>query len=79
MEAKIIQIGNSKGIRLSKTILDKYGFDEVVNLRMEENFLILEPVKKVRENWDQAFNLMHLKNSDQPLIPDFFEDEMEWE
>ena len=79
MEAKIIQIGNSKGIRLSKTILDKYGFDEVVNLRMEENFLILEPVKKVRENWDQAFNLMHLKNSDLPLIPDFFEDEMEWE
>ncbi|MBP6235602.1 MAG: hypothetical protein KA270_15530 [Saprospiraceae bacterium] len=79
MEAKIIQIGNSKGIRLNKTILDKYGFDEVVNLRMEENFLILEPVKKVRENWDQAFNLMHLKNDDQPLIPDFFDDEMDWE
>ena len=37
MLTKIIQIGNSKGLRLSKTILDKYDIGETVNIRMKEN------------------------------------------
>jgi antitoxin MazE len=79
METKIIQIGNSKGIRLNKVILEKYGFEETVNLRFEENFLVLEPREKPRENWDEAFSKMHLNNDDQPLISDFFEDEEDLE
>ncbi|MBC7883967.1 MAG: AbrB/MazE/SpoVT family DNA-binding domain-containing protein [Saprospiraceae bacterium] len=77
MEAKIIQIGNAKGIILNKAILDKYGFEEIVNLRMEEHFLIIEPVKKPRENWDEAFIKMHLYNDDQLLMSDVFEDEID--
>ena len=37
MITKIIQIGNSKGLRLSKTILEKYDIGDTVNMRMEEN------------------------------------------
>lgn len=32
MEVSIIQIGNSKGLRLSKTILDKYQIKEKLEM-----------------------------------------------
>lgn len=49
MITKIIQIGNSKGLRLSKTILAKYYLGDTVNIRLEENFIIIEPISKSRE------------------------------
>jgi antitoxin MazE len=35
MELSIINIGNSKGIRLSKTILEKYGMYDKIELVLE--------------------------------------------
>jgi len=35
---KIIQPGNSKGLRLRKTIVENYDIGDAVHLRMEENF-----------------------------------------
>ena len=58
METKIIQIGNSKGLRLSKTLLEKYQIGEFVNLRLEESCIVIEPVIKPRNNWSKAFKEM---------------------
>ncbi len=35
MEVSVIKIGNSKGIRLSKTMIDKYNIKDSVNLILE--------------------------------------------
>ncbi len=79
MEAKIIKIGNSKGLRLSKTILEKYEIGEVVNLIMEEHCIIIEPVKKPRNNWAKSFKEMRKNGDDELLMNDFFEEESTWE
>ncbi len=42
MDARIIPIGNSKGIRLPKRLLVKYGFDETVVIRELDNGILLE-------------------------------------
>lgn len=44
MEAAIIKIGNSKGLRLSKTILEKYNIKDKVELILEKGRIILKPI-----------------------------------
>ena len=45
MEVSVIQIGNSKGIRLSKTILEKYNIKEKVKLILDKGKIILQELK----------------------------------
>jgi antitoxin MazE len=75
MEANIIKIGNSRGIRLSKVILEKYQIGEKVEIILEDNQIILKPIKAPLEGWAEAFKKMHMVGDDQLLIPDVFKDE----
>ena len=75
MELSIIKIGNSKGIRLSKSLLDRYNIKDKVQLILEKGRIIIKPVSPPRQGWDDAFQKMHENKDDVLLIPDTFEDE----
>ena len=75
MDISVIQIGNSKGIRLSKTILEKYNITDKVELILEKGYIILKPKLETRSGWESAFKKMHENGEDGLLIDDFFEDE----
>jgi antitoxin MazE len=75
MEAKIIKIGNSKGLRLSKTVLEKYDIQDKVELILEEDQIILRPVELPRKGWDEKFKEMAKREDDELLIDDVFIDE----
>ena len=75
METAIIKIGNSKGLRLSKTILEKYNIKDKVEIILEMGQIILKPIEVPRKNWEIAFKKMNLENDDQLLIDDVFNDE----
>ncbi|SDE75956.1 transcriptional regulator/antitoxin, MazE [Pricia antarctica] len=75
MEISIIQIGNSKGLRLSKTILEKYNIKDKVELILEKGRIILKPIDSPRKNWGKAFEKMHENNDDRLMFDDVFEDE----
>ncbi|QNF32909.1 AbrB/MazE/SpoVT family DNA-binding domain-containing protein [Adhaeribacter swui] len=75
MEVAIIQIGNSKGLRLTKSILDKYNIKDKVELILEEGQIILKPVEQPRKGWEKAFQKMHENGDDQLLLNDVFEEE----
>ena len=77
MEISVIRIGNSKGIRLAKTILDTDGIRDKVERILKEGYLILKPVSKPREGWEASFKMMHEQGGDELLIDDIFEDEVE--
>ena len=81
MKLPIIQIGNSKGIRIPKPILEQCGFQNEVEIEIQNDKLILKPVKHVRKNWDKAFKEMALNKDDKLLIdfPENYWDETEWE
>jgi antitoxin MazE len=80
MEISVINIGNSKGIRLSKTILEKYKINDKIELILEKDYIILKPKTEPRKNWEMAFKKMHKNGDDQLLMDDIFEDEKfeEW-
>ncbi len=75
MELSVINIGNSKGIRLSKTILEKYSIKDKIELILEKGYIILKPKTEPRKGWEKAFKKMHANGDDQLLINDVFEDE----
>lgn len=80
METSIIKIGNSRRLRLCKSILDKYNINEKVEVILEKGRIILKPIESPRKNWETAFQKMHLENDDQLFVNDVFDNETfeEW-
>jgi antitoxin MazE len=81
MKVNIVAIGNSKGIRIPKSVLDQCKFDKEAELEVENNRIIIKPHrKKSREGWGEAFKLMHECKEDVLLLGDSLDLEMKnWE
>ena len=75
MEVSVIKIGNSKGIRLSKTMLEKYNIQDSVEVVLEDDQIVIKPTKEPRRGWDLAFQKMAKNGDDNLLIDDVFDDE----
>jgi antitoxin MazE len=75
MEVSIIKIGNSKGFRLTKTILERYNITDKVEMILEKGQIVLRPISKPRKGWDKAFQKMHENGDDHLLMDDVFDDE----
>ncbi|MCF8296304.1 MAG: AbrB/MazE/SpoVT family DNA-binding domain-containing protein [Saprospiraceae bacterium] len=75
MEISVIKIGNSKGFRLSKTLIDKYNIKDKVELILEKNYFIIKPLSRPRKGWSEAFKEMNENGDDKLLFNDVFNDE----
>lgn len=75
MRAKITRVGNSKGLILSKPIIEKYQIDKEVEIVLRDDHLILKPVKTPRVGWEDSFRRLQEDGPEELLIPDVFEDE----
>lgn len=78
MRLSVVSIGNSRGIRIPKAILDKYQIKDSVDVEMRDDALVLKPVRNPRDGWEEAFRQMHQNGDDKLLVPDVFDDET-WE
>ena len=79
MELNIIQIGNSKGIRIPRNILKQYNIKDKVTVDLQKDGLLIKP-GKVREGWAESFKKMAENQDDSLILGDFknaFDDE-EW-
>jgi antitoxin MazE len=81
MLVSVVPIGNSRGIRIPKNIINEFNIEDKIELKVHEREIILKPVtKKAREGWDEAFKKMHDNSDDVLLIPDMMEnDSFDWE
>ena len=76
MRTRVRDIGNSKGIILPKSLLNKCYIEEEVTLEIRENKIVISPApSERRKGWADAFQRMADAGDDQLLIPDIFEDE----
>ncbi len=84
MKVRIVQIGNSKGIRIPKPLLEQSGLGEAVGQEVDIEAgpmrLIIRPVARAREGWDEAFKAMAESDDGSLLdsIPTQW-DEEEWQ
>ncbi len=83
MKATIIQIGNSRGVRIPKAILDQAGLRDDVEMELRGSQIVLRALKNPREGWGEAFQRMAEAGDDALLDADAGPltawDEAEWE
>jgi antitoxin MazE len=81
MKASIVRIGNSRGVRIPKALLEQCGLKNEVELEVKDGALVLRNPSKPRQGWEAAFAAAVGQGKDVPLdahVATAF-DESEWE
>ena len=83
-KAHIIKIGNSRGIRIPKPLLEQVNLGKEVELEAQEGQLVIRPAHGLRRGWDELFAKMAQSGDDRLLDAEAIEltvwdrDEWEW-
>ena len=78
IKVKIIQIGNSKGIRLSKSLIEQYNMKDELVLETKKDWIVIRPAENPRAGWEKSFEKMRLMGDD-ALLDEGNELESEWD
>ena len=73
MRASLIQIGNSRGIRIPKPLLEQTGLEGEVEIEVRGQQLIIRPANHPRAGWAEAFARMAERKEDASLDRNEFE------
>jgi len=82
MKTKVIKIGNSKGIRIPKPILEQCGIKDEIEIIVENNKIIIDSPQETRDGWDAQFYKMAENDDDILFLSDSMDNEFdadEWE
>jgi len=64
LELKIVRIGNSRGVRLPKSVIEKYALRESLVLEERDEGLLLRSSNDKRLSWDETFKEMAREKED---------------
>jgi antitoxin MazE len=81
MRARLVRIGNSRGIRLPKPIIQEVGLNGEVDVRVRDGAVIIRPAGQPRSGWAEAAKHIRERGEGQlldELTPTRF-DEKEWQ
>jgi antitoxin MazE len=78
MRATVVRVGNSKGIRIPKTVLEELGSPQSLDMRLEDGELVLTPPGQPREGWAAAARTAAPSLGPLPQTPPTDWDEAEW-
>jgi len=80
MQVSVVKIGNSRGIRIPKKILDQCQVEDTFELIVKDHNILLKPIHKIpREGWAEAAKRCHALDDDVLMIADVWEDDESWE
>jgi antitoxin MazE len=83
MKTRIVTLGDFRGIRIPKRLLEQTGLSGEVEIRAESNGLVVRPVARPRAGWAAAFRKMAERGDDVLLdetltFTDWDKDEWKW-
>ena len=64
MKTALVQIGNSRGVRIPKVFLEQCQLHDQVELELRPDHLIIRPARQPRSSWDDAFRHMREHGDD---------------
>lgn len=83
VRTRIIRIGNSQGVRIPKVLLDQAQLGDEVELEVGEGQIVIRPVARARQGWEQQFERMAAQGDDVLLDGEVVStsswDDEEWE
>ncbi|MFN8878149.1 MAG: AbrB/MazE/SpoVT family DNA-binding domain-containing protein [Gemmatimonadota bacterium] len=54
MKTRLVRIGNSRGLRLPKPLLEQAGLEDEVEIRVEAGAHVIAPAATARAGWAEA-------------------------
>ena len=80
MKARLIRIGNSRGVRLPKPLIEEAGLLEDVDVHVREGTVVISSRREPRAGWAEAARKMRERGHDGLLgqTPATRFDEKEW-
>ena len=85
IKTRLVRIGNSRGVRIPKLLLDQVALGTDVVLTAERNRLVISRATHHREAWGDQFRLMAEQGDDRlldaevlPRLSRWDKDEWEW-
>ena len=82
MKTKIIRIGNSRGIRLPKPLIEQVGLVDEVELEVREGEIVITPFERPRAGWAKAAQAVSEQGEDElldePTPTSFDKEQWEW-
>lgn len=54
MKARLVRIGNSRGVRLPKAVIDQVGLEDEIEILVEADRLVITPASRPRAGWAEA-------------------------
>lgn len=81
MKARLVRIGNSRGIRLPKPIIEQAGLTDEVEIKVHDSAVVIASAAAPRTGWEAAAKDMQGRGDDQILDPPTSShfDDKEWE
>ncbi len=67
IRSKVVKIGNSRGIRIPRTLLEQAGLTDEVEMMVKEDSLIIRSAHTPRQDWEAQFASMAEHGDDQLL------------
>jgi antitoxin MazE len=83
MTTSLIAIGNSRGIRIPKPLIEQCGLQDEVEMEVRDDAIVLRSPRSPRAGWDKAFAQMARLGDDallhsEPQPSKWDEEEWEW-
>ncbi len=81
MKTRLVRIGNSRGLRLAKPLIEQLGLEDEVEMRAEGGALVIRPSRAVRAGWAEAAKRMAASGEgllDEGVATRFDSEEWEW-
>lgn len=83
MRAKLVRIGNSRGVRLPKSFIEEAGLRDEIDLQIVDSGIVIRPVSTPRAGWGEAARSLGQRGEDGLLdevsLSDFDDSEWVWE
>lgn len=67
MKSRVVRIGNSRGIRIPKTVIEQCHLHGPIELEVQQGQLVIRSTSRPRAGWGEAFEQMHRHGDDQLL------------
>ena len=80
MKARLVRIGNSRGVRLPKPVIEEAGLTDEVEVRVRGGAVVIVAARQARSGWAEAARRMRHRGEDRLLdepSPTRF-DQTEW-
>jgi antitoxin MazE len=82
MKTRLVRIGNSRGIRLPKPLIEEAGLSEEVEVRARQGSIVILPLAGVRSGWAEAAHRLQQSKEhgllDEPASTRFDQKEWKW-